>query len=168
LGALKDLNNAEEQRRVTVAAISAAQQLVSSGAVANKHLSELDEDDWGWLVTAAIFGWVKAKAREAVRLGQDVELSLRAVDGDPWDVGAVSSILPKLADQSDIDWSLPLLEWSGGRMEKFLMTAFNLIRQAMSTRDHSNGRITNPREQVEQAVQLANGGAPEIPAFLQR
>jgi hypothetical protein len=160
LGALSELNRIEEARRVTLAAVSAARQLVDSLALdADTRLAELTDDDWGWIVTAVIFAWVKAKAQEAVRLGEDVELSLRAVDGNPWDIGAVSSILPKLADQSDIDWSLPLLEWSQERMEKFLMTAFDLTREAMARRDQAGGRITNPREQVEAAVRRANRGA---------
>ena len=60
---------------------------------------------------------------------------------EPWDAGAIASILPELADASNVDWSLPLAVWSQQTMVGFLATALALMRKGMAVRD-CGGAIT--------------------------
>jgi hypothetical protein len=53
----------------------------------------------------------------------------------------VTTVLPRLADSAGIDWSLPLNSWSKEVMTSFLMTAWKLIGEAETARDHGSGKI---------------------------
>jgi hypothetical protein len=66
------------------------------------------------IVTAAIFGWIEVRVQQAIAEGLDQEEAVRTTElsPDPCDVAVVSSVLPALAGQAKIDWSLPLRGWS--------------------------------------------------------
>jgi hypothetical protein len=71
----------------------------------------------------------------------------------PWDAGAVATILPDLADVAGIDWSLPLNEWPREMMVSFLCAGFDLVKQAMAARD-TGGTITQPQPALNDASGL--------------
>ena len=73
-----------------------------------------------------LFGWISTRAEQATDSGIGLEESIRAVslDPDPWDAGAIASILPELA-ASDVDWSKPLAELSRDDMIAFLADALS-------------------------------------------
>ena len=101
--------------------------------------------EWGWLVAAILFGWISTRAEQATAEQLDTERTIRmtALDPEPWDAGAVATILPELADACpDIDWSQPLGAWPRETMVEFLLVAMRLIRKAMIARDLSESGIT--------------------------
>jgi hypothetical protein len=135
------------QKKATEAAIAAAR-----GAV--KHdgpippltpIGRLGDIEWGWIVAAILFGWIRTRAEHATAENLDAELTIRAIalEPDPWDAGAVLAILPDLADACpDLDWSVPVTAWSREMMTEFLLTALRLVCQAMAARDRSEQGIT--------------------------
>jgi len=143
----------EWQRQATAAAIAAARRVVLGEEAAinrNVPIGRLSDLEWGWVVTAVIFGWIKARAEQATAEGLDVEQAIRltTLDPNPWDVGAISAILPQLADTADLDWSKPLAEWSREDMSSFLATAHALIRKAVIARDLGGGPIARKAKDV--------------------
>jgi hypothetical protein len=130
------------QRQATSAAISAARGVVQlDGPIPpGVPVGRLGDTEWGWIVAAILFGWIRTRAEQATAEGLDTERTIRltALDPDPWDSGAVSSILSELAEH-EIDWSLPLCEWPRETMVEFLVKALSLIRKATIARDFSSG-----------------------------
>ena len=133
------------QDRATAAAIAAARRVVLGDAAVipmNTPVGRLSDVEWGWIVTAVIFGWIATRAEQATAEGMDVEHSIcDGVDG-ACDAGAVATILPKLADAVAIDWSKPLADWPRETMTQFLTTALGLAREAIAARDLGGGSIT--------------------------
>src|SRR5262249_57324327 len=101
------------------------------------QLGRVLEVEWGWVVAAVLSAWIKTRAERATSEGLDVETTIRMTGyaPDPWDAGAVSTILPELAEAVAIDWSKPLSDWSPEAMIDFLLAAFTLIRKATVVRD---------------------------------
>jgi hypothetical protein len=130
------------QREATSAAISAARGVVQmDGPIPpGTPIGRLGDVEWGWIVCAILFGWIRTRAEQATAEGLDTERTIRltALDPDPWDAGAVASILSELAEH-EIDWSLPLCEWPRETMVEFLVKALSLIRKAAIARDFSDG-----------------------------
>ena len=125
-------------RKATTAAIAAARKVVTGGALpSGTPVGRLSDHEWGWLVAAILFGWIETRAEQATSEGVDAELTVRATgqDPDPWDAGAVATILPDLAEVVKVDWAKPLNDWSRETMVEFLLAAFALIRKAMTARD---------------------------------
>jgi hypothetical protein len=135
----------EWQRRATAAAVAAARRIVKGDAAipANTPVGRLSDVQWGWLVAAVIFGWIAVRAEQATAEGLDVEQMIRDGCSDAWDAGAIATILPKLAETPDTDWSSPLAEWPREMMLEFLGTALRLTREAMAARDRGPGVTHN-------------------------
>ena len=135
----------EWQRRATAAAVAAARRVVKGDAAipANTPVGRLSDVQWGWLVAAAIFAWIGVRAEQATAEGLDVEQMIRDGCSDAWDAGAIATILPKLAETPDIDWSSPLAEWPRDRTVRFLATALRLTHEAMTARDRGHGVTRN-------------------------
>jgi hypothetical protein len=133
------------QRRATAAAIEAARKVVKVDGVIppGTPIGRLGDVEWGWLVAAILFGWISTRAEQATAESIDTELAIRTsgLDPEPWDAGAVATVLPELAE-SGIDWTKPLGEWPRETMIGFLLTAMRLIRKAMTARDISERGIT--------------------------
>jgi len=110
----------------------------------NTPVGRLSDVEWGWITSAVICAWIAKRAEQAVAEGLETELVLRTtgLDPNPWDSGAVATILPQLADVSGIDWSKPLDAWSRETMTGFLTAALSLIRTSMIARDLGGGAIT--------------------------
>jgi hypothetical protein len=134
------------QRRATEAAIAAARGVVKvDGPIPPlTPIGRLGDIEWGWVVAAILFGWIRTRAEQATTEQIDTEQAIRltGLDPDPWDAGAVTAILPELADMPGIDWAKPLSEWPRDTMVEFLTTALALIRKAVIARNLSGKGIT--------------------------
>jgi hypothetical protein len=136
-------------RRATDAAIAGARKIaLSSGPLMNTPVGRLTDHEWGMIVTAVIFGWVKTRVQQAIAEGLDQEQTVRMTGfkPDPCDVAVVRSILPTLANKTAIDWSLPLQAWPKDTMIDFLMLAWELINQSEIARDQGSGTILRKAE----------------------
>ena len=79
--------------------------------------------------------------RQANGAGPNTYIRSTGIDPDPWDAGAIDSILPELANP-EIDWSKSLAEFSRDEMIAFLGDAYNLISKAMIARDKGENLVT--------------------------
>jgi hypothetical protein len=144
--------------KATAAAIAAVRKIAlnSSGLPPMTPVGQLTDLQWGWLVTAAIFGWIQTRVEQAIeeRLDQEQAVRLTGLTPSPCDVAAVTSILPTLADQAGIDWALPLKAWSKDVMTNFLLMAWRLIDAAEIARDQGAGK------KILQKSELAESNNP--------
>jgi hypothetical protein len=133
------------QAKATEAAIAAARKIAlnSSGLPPMTPVGRLSDLQWGWLVTAAIFGWIQTRCEQAIAEGLDQEEAVRltGLSPSPCEVAVVRSILPTLADQAAIDWSQPLEACSKDIMVNFLLLAWRLITAAEIARDPGASKI---------------------------
>jgi hypothetical protein len=154
----------EWQRRATAAAIAAARK-VANGVAINKNapVSRLSDLEWGWIVSAILFSWISTHAEQATAEGLDTEQTVRltGLDPNPWDAGAVRTILPSLCEEAQIDWTIPLKDWSTETMTTFLVTALGLIRKATIARDLGSGvtRRSSP-DVIARQTNAAGGPLP--------
>ena len=134
------------QRRATAAAVEAARGVIKAGGaiMPGTQVGRLSDIEWGWIVAAVLFAWIKTRAEQATAMEIDTEQAIRmtGLDQNPWDAGAIATILPELADVKEVDWSKPLTEWPKDMMIDFLLEALRLIRKALIARDLSSGGIT--------------------------
>jgi len=149
-------------RQATAVAIEQARAVVSGCAVPpNTPVGRLSDVEWGWIAATILFGWIKTKAEQATNNGIGVENSIRTtdIDPDPWDVGAIASILPELADANVVDWTKPLADLSPDEMVLFLNDALILIRKALAARDRGEGLVTRrtPASTAREALAAAGG-----------
>jgi len=148
MGALSKLEN-EWLDKATAAAIAGARKIaLSPGPLMNTPVGRLSDHEWGMICTAVIFGWVETRAQQAIAEGRDQEEMVRLTghSPSPCDSAVVRSILPALANQAGIDWTLPLAAWSGDTMVCFLLLAARLLGEAETARDHGHGKILKPAE----------------------
>lgn len=147
MGALSQLEN-EWLDKATAAAIAGARKIALSGPLMNAPVGRLSDYEWGIICTAVIFGWVETRVQQAIAEGRDQEEMVRCtgLSPSPCDSAVVRSILPALADQAGIDWTLPLTAWSGDTMVGFLLLAWRLLGEAETARDHGPGKILKRAE----------------------
>ena len=143
LSALED----QWRRDATAAAIAGARGVVQmDGPIPpGTPIGRLSDTEWGWVVASILFSWISVRARQAAAEQLDTERLIRmiALDPQPWDAGAVETILPDLADAwPNLDWSKPLEEWSRETMVEFLLKATQLVRKAMLARDMGDKGVT--------------------------
>jgi hypothetical protein len=149
------------QDKATAAAIAGARKIVlGNGPLMNTPVGRLSDPQWGWIVTAAIFGWIQTRVEQAIEEGLNQEEAVRqtGLSPSPCDIAVVRSILPTLADKAAIDWAQPLQAWSKDTMSGFLLLAWQLITKAELARDNGPGGI----------LKKSAGGNLEIPEFLRR
>jgi hypothetical protein len=151
-------------RRATAAAIAAARKIVlGNGAAVNMNtpVGRLSDIEWGWIISSAIFGWIATHAEQATAEGLETELVLRnaGLDPNPWDAGAVATILPALAE-APVDWTKPLAEWSQETVVGFLLEALRLMRKAMIARDLGGGIMRKSNAGVIARQPNAAAGGP--------
>lgn len=124
-------------RQATAEAIAQAKRMVGDGGIPpNTPVYRLNEAEWGWIVSSAIFGWINVKAKEATQHGLDVDHEILQAPGNPapWEAGCVEACLPRVAD-FDLPWGEPIGQWSRDQMVRLLWAAHGLIDDAMSRRD---------------------------------
>ena len=140
----------EWQDKATAVAITAVRKIAlnSSGLPPMTPVGRLTDLQWGWLVTAAIFGWIQTRCQQAIEEGLDQEQAVRltGLTPSPCDVAVVRSILPALGENAGIDWSQPVAEWSKDVMVSFLLLAWQLITKAEIARDQGPGKIFRKSE----------------------
>ncbi len=131
--------------KATAAAVEGARKIAlnSSGLPMMTPVGRLNDSQWGWIVTAVIFAWVRTRTEQAIAEGLDQEEAVRAtgLSPSPCDVAVVTSILKELAETAGVDWVLPLQSWSKDTMANFLLLAWQLINKAEAARDHGPGKI---------------------------
>jgi hypothetical protein len=137
----------EWQRRATASAIAAARDIIKlDGPIPpGTPVGRLSDGEWGWILAAMLFAWIRTRAEQAACEQLDTEQTIRltGLDPEPWDAGCVAAILPELAGAcAGIDWSQPVTAWPKDTMIEFLLTAMRLIRKAMIARDLSDKGIT--------------------------
>jgi hypothetical protein len=163
-------------RRATAVAIEQARAVVNGGDVRpNTPIGRLSDVEWGWIVSAVLFGWIKTRAEQATDNGVGAANAVRDVglDPDPWDIGAIDAILWELAEGNAVDWSKPLAELSRDEMLVFLNEALTLTRKAIEARDRGQTLVTQraPVTGMAQAGLCQMQSIPEdlsIPDFLRR
>ena len=117
------------QAEATANAVADARSIAQS-QLANTPAGRLSDQQWGWIISAAIFAWIRTRYQQAIAEGLAQEQHVTRIDPSPCDSAIVLSILPMLADQSSIDWSKPLSEWSREEMADFVGLACCLIDEA--------------------------------------
>jgi len=122
------------QAEATANAVADARSIAQS-QIANTPAGRLSDQQWGWVISAAIFAWIRTRYQQAIAEGLAQEQHVTRMDPSPCDSAIVLSILPKLADQSAIDWSKPLAEWSREEMAGFVGLAWRLIDEARAALD---------------------------------
>jgi hypothetical protein len=146
----------ERQDRATAAAIIAARRLVrcDDPIRTTTPIGRLSDVEWGWIVAVIVFAWIAARAEQATAEGLDTERAIRLTgyDPEPWDAGAVATILPQLADTPGVEWTTPLADWPRNTMVAFLTTALTLVRKATIARDFGGGTITRRSAEPNDAV----------------
>jgi hypothetical protein len=149
-------------RRATAVAIEQARAVISGGAVSpNVPIGRLSDVEWGWIVAAVLFGWIKTRAAQATDTGIGATNAIRTagLDPDPWDIGAIDAVLWELAEANVVDWNKPLTDLSRDEMLLFLNDAVTLIRKAMAARNRGADLVTRrgPRQTAREA-NAASGG----------
>jgi hypothetical protein len=153
------------QRRATAAAIEAARGFIKfDGPIPpGTPVGRLGDTEWGWLVAAILFGWIRTRAEQAVAENIDTEscIQMTGLDPSPLDAGAVAAILPELAETPDIDWSKPLSVWPRETIIGFLLAAMRLIDRARIARDLADNVISKKSSAIVIARQAnAAAGGP--------
>ncbi|MGY2987675.1 hypothetical protein [Bradyrhizobium sp. USDA 4508] len=155
---------AEWMAKATKSAIDAARAVISEHGINGRAMvSSLSELEWGWIACAAIFAWIKTKAEQAVAEGVGYDKAIMFMADyfpQPWDAGAVASILPKLSELKGIDWSKPVSEWSRDEMIRFTWNAHYLIDGAIARREEgAEGKLTRASQaRTERELSARNGG----------
>jgi hypothetical protein len=150
-------------RRATAAAIEAARGVIALGGPIPPAtpVGRLADTEWGWILAAMLFAWIRTRAEQAAAEQLDTEQCIRltALDPEPWDAGAVAAILPELASTS-FDWSQPITGWPKGTMIEFLLTAMRLIHKATIARDLSEKGVTRQSSSstIARQANAASGG----------
>jgi hypothetical protein len=149
-------------RRATAAAIASAKDLVATqGPIrSSTAIGRLADSEWGWIVSTVIWAWVSIRAEQATTEGLDIERAARVtkLNPNPWDVGAVKSILPELAKSCPgFDWSKPANTWSKDELAEFLLAAFNLIQRANAARDVTEEKIAGKSASADVIARQMNG-----------
>jgi hypothetical protein len=138
------------QAEATASAVADARSIAQSQAgLANTPAGKLSDSQWGWIISAAIFAWIKTRYRQAVAEGLDQEQHVARMDPSPRDSAIVQSILPMLADQSSIDWSKPLAGWSKQEMIGFVGLVGRLIDEAKATLERTPNPIVQHKPERE-------------------
>lgn len=130
MGKLSEQEDAWQAEATADAVASARSMAQSQAGLANIPAGKLSDLQWGWIISAAIFAWIKTRYRQAIAEGLASEEHVTQMEPSPRDGAIVQSILPMLADQAKIDWSMPLAGWSKQEMAGFIEQAIQLIDRA--------------------------------------
>jgi hypothetical protein len=152
------------QRKATAASIVAVREVITGGVIPPATpIGRLSDIELGWFTAANLFAWIKCRSEQATAEGWNTELALRltALDPQPWDAGAIESILPDLGELEGVDWSKPITAWPKDMMVKFLLKALHLINAAMIARDVGGGVTIKGKSLAEmQRIAAAEAGGP--------
>lgn len=167
-----NLSNTENDwhSRATSAAIAAAREVIGKdGLNAKASIGSLSDVEWGWIVAAVIFGWIKVRAQQAVAEGSPSEITIRTVgdaDPEPWRYGAIESILPGFADSPGLDWGKTLAQWSKKEIVTMLHHGHRLIEAAIVAQSQTDRFMFRSAEEEAREASAANGGGLYAPGEL--
>lgn len=133
------------QAEATASAVAGARAIAQS-QMANTPAGKLSDQQWGFLINAAIFAWIKTRYRQAIHEGLAPEAHVTRMDPSPRDNAIVQSILPKLADHAQIDWSKPLASWSREEMAGFVDCTLAMIDKARAALERMPDTILHKPE----------------------
>jgi hypothetical protein len=157
-------------RKASAAAVAEARKAIKDdGAIPpGAPIGRLNDREFGWIVSGALFGWICVRSEQAVTEGWEQERTIRAtgMTPEPWDVGAVLAILPKLAEACpDLDWAKPIGDWPRETMAEFLLVALRLVRRAVVARDFSERGLTrgDPAAVIARQANYGAGGPRMTP-----
>ena len=140
MGAVQKLRDIEDEwaAKATLSSIEAARNVVGECINSRSMVYSLSDVEWGWIASAIVFAWVKTKSEQAVAQGIGYDNAIRAMPNckpQPWEAGAISTILPALAGIEGVDWGKPLEEWSKPQIIFFIWQAYQLVGTAFAMRD---------------------------------
>lgn len=156
----------EWQKKATSSAIAACRDVVGNGGINGRALvGSLSDLEWGWIAAAAIFAWIKTKSEQAVAEGVGYDIPIRTMTyrgSEPWEAGAIASILPALGSMKDVDWSKPVGEWTKDQIVSFAWQIYKLTDGALAARDEGATdkivrRLSQP--QMERELSATQGGS---------
>jgi hypothetical protein len=141
------------QQAATATAVAEARRVARNFKALS--IDKLSDESLGVILSAAIFGWIGVRHQQARAAGEDPESFLTS--GSTTAVGpdlaeAVKKILPRLAEETGLDWAKPLTDSEPAEMVNFLALAFRLVVEG-------GGRILRKREQAHATDDLT---IPEI------
>jgi peptidoglycan/xylan/chitin deacetylase (PgdA/CDA1 family) len=140
-------------RQATAAAIGSARKIIGSSAVpARTPIAALSDEQLGWLICAGIASWISTRAAQASDEGSaaiEETIRLTGAAPEPWDSGAIETVLPELGAIEGIDWNVPVFDWPKATMLLFLCTAFELISDAIAARDQGGDNLTTPSVRLD-------------------
>ncbi len=151
--------------KATQSAIDAARDVIGANGINGRSMiSSLSEIEWGWICAASIFAWIKTKSQQATAEGTGYDLPIRTMaqrTPQPWEAGAVETILPALGDLHGVDWSKPIGEWSKDAIVSFAWQIHRLTDAALAARDEGSvctltRKLNQP--EMEREVSAKNGG----------
>jgi hypothetical protein len=157
---------ADWMAKATQSAIDAVRQdVIDKGLNGRSMISSLSDLEWGWICCAAIFAWIKTKSQQAVAEGIGYDVPMRSMLGyapEPWEYGAIETILPQLGEINGVDWNKPVGEWSKDQIISFASQIHKLTDRAFAMRDKGTvdtitQRITT-REIAEREFSASKGG----------
>jgi hypothetical protein len=158
---LRDVE-AEWMAKATDSAIEGVREAMSS-INTRAAIGSLSKLELGWIAMGAVFNWIKCKSEQAVAEGVGYDETIRAMRllPPPWEVGAVTSILPALGGVEGVPWDKPMNEWSKQQIICFSWNAYQLIDAALKARDGgAQDKLTQkvPRAVAEREFSARNGG----------
>lgn len=126
-------------------------------------IGSLSQLELGWIAMGAVFNWIKTKSEQAVAEGVGYDETIRAMRllPPPWEVGAVTSILPALGNVEGVPWDKPMNEWSKQQIICFSWNAYQLVNAALQARDAGSAdKLTQKasRSTAEREHSARNGG----------
>jgi hypothetical protein len=137
------------QAEATAEAVAEARAVVQGQAgIANTLAGKLSDQQWGWMISAAIFSWIKVRYQQAIQEGINPEAHVSWMSPSPHDTALVQSILPALCDQAPIDWSKPVASWSRKEMTDFLDLSWALIEEAKTALEQEPVLLHKPAEKA--------------------
>ena len=155
--------DAEWDAKASQAAIDGAREATES-INPRAAISSLSSTEWMWIAMGAVFGWIKTKSQHAIAESKSFDKTIREMPQyfpEPWDAGAVESILPKLGDLKGMPWDKPLGDWSTKEMVRLAWNMHYLIDGAIARRDEgAEGKITKTRSRpvTERELSARQGG----------
>jgi hypothetical protein len=152
------------QAEATAQAVADARSMAQSEAkLANTPVGKLSEQQWGWIINAGIFAWIKTRYQQAVAEGLACEEFVTRMSPSPRDSAIVQSILKPLASQAKIDWSKKLAAWSKQEMTDFVGLSWALIKDTETVLEQLPDTVLH---KPEKAAAVDDG--LDIPEFLRR
>jgi hypothetical protein len=100
------------------------------------------------VISAALFGFISTRCKQARDAGVDEEEAIRALEGSPSprDIAVIRSILPAFAKSLKVDLSRPLGDLSEQEMIEMLLSAWLMANANSALENDPAQKILRKRE----------------------